>query len=104
FVRAVEATVPANAMIFQLPYVPFPEAAVDGMGGYELLRGYLHSQSLRWSHAAMRGRLGDLWLRAISDRSPEDLLRVLALAAFDGLTLDRAFYADRGATVEGELA
>src|SRR5262249_48084861 len=48
FVGEIEATLPAGAMIYQMPYTLFPEG-----DSYEQARLYLHSQSLRWSFPTM---------------------------------------------------
>src|SRR5262249_14253134 len=49
-----------GSMVFELPYVPFPEwPPVHRMLDYELVRPYLHSTDLRWSYGAMRGRPQD---------------------------------------------
>src|SRR5205807_10341962 len=43
FVKEIEALMPTGAMIFQLPYFPFPEhGPVQRMQDYDLFRGYLH--------------------------------------------------------------
>ncbi len=104
FVRAVEAVLPEHGLVFQLPYVSFPEAVRPRqMGEYDHLRPYLHSRTLRWSHGAMRGRVGDVWQAKLAERPAEELLRGLAVAGFAGLYLDRAGYADRGAALEQRL-
>ena len=57
FVRAIDARLPEGALVFQLPYVPFPETPpVNRMFDYDELRGYLHSDDLRWSYGAVKGR------------------------------------------------
>src|SRR5262249_30104437 len=69
FVRAIEAAMPARAMIFQLPYQSFPEGIPTGGGTspeYLPLSPYLHSRSLHWSFAAMRGRSVDVWAERVS--------------------------------------
>jgi hypothetical protein len=103
FVARVEATMPAGAMIFQLPYVDFP---VDGgrerMQVYDHARPFLHSRSLRWSWGALTGENGD-WGRDAARLAPEALLRRLALAGFSGIWLDRFGYADSGAAIEGAI-
>jgi hypothetical protein len=100
-VRRIEASVPAGAMIFQLPHVSFPEGmAVQGMGSYDTIRPYLHSHSLRWAQPAMRGRAGDAWLAAVSEQEPPRLLRTLTDAGFEGLLIDRQGYADGGVAIE----
>ncbi|HLJ97082.1 MAG TPA: hypothetical protein VKU02_28215 [Gemmataceae bacterium] len=105
FVTAIEAALPNGALIFQLPYKPFPE----GGGGthvltdYELFRSYLHSKSLRWSYGAMRNREVDRWQAAVVQKPIPQMLETLALAGFRGLTIDRNGFADAGATLEREL-
>ena len=49
-----------GAMVFQLPYRRFPETQpLARMADYDLMRGYLHSDDLRWSYGFMKGRPGD---------------------------------------------
>jgi phosphoglycerol transferase len=105
FVGQIESMVPPSTMIFQLPYVPFPESPpVNKMSDYEELKGYLHSSSLRWSYGAMRGRADDMWLAAVS-REPLDLmLLTIAKAGFGGVYIDRYGYSDNAAALESELA
>jgi len=104
FVKRIEASVPKDAMIFQLPHVPFPEYPhVHRMGDYALLRGYLHSRSLRWSYGAMKGRDGDAWQRSVARKPVTELVSTLAFAGFSGIYVDRYGYADGGAKLEAEL-
>jgi phosphoglycerol transferase len=105
FVRGVEAALPAGAMVFELPHQQFPEgAAVPGVRGigYEMLRPYFHSTSLRWSYPAMVGRAVDAWTARVSALPAPDMLRELADAGFDGIYLDRHGYLD--GAVEAALA
>jgi len=104
FVRQIENAVPSRAMIFQLPYVPFPESpAMFEMRDYELFRGYLHSRNLRWSYGAMKGRNGDLWQRAIVNLPVDKFVQSLSAAGFSGIYLDRRAYADGGAEMAKKL-
>jgi len=104
FIKRVEASVPEKAMIFQLPYLPFPESPMVGqVGPYAHLRGYLHSDTLRWSFGAMRNRDGDVWQRHVAAQPVHALVEILAAAGFGGIYLDRYGYADRGARMEGQL-
>ncbi len=105
FVTQIEASVPQNTMIFQLPYLPFPESnPVRPMQDNDLFRGYLHSQTLRWSYGAMRGRDGDSWLKQVVEKPPSEMVKTLALAGFGGIYLDRYGYPDRGMKIEAELS
>ncbi|HEU4711820.1 MAG TPA: hypothetical protein VFS76_09655 [Pyrinomonadaceae bacterium] len=105
FIAQVEETVPRNSMIFQLPYVPFPEhPPVHEMLDYDHLRAYLHSKSLRWSYGAIRGRYGDEWQKSISLLPVPQFLESLSLAGFNGVYVDRNGYDDKGGKIESELA
>jgi phosphoglycerol transferase len=105
FVHSVEAVVPKSSMIFQLPYMDFPEAGnVNKMANYDLARGYLHSQTLRWSFGAMKGEAGDAWQRAITSMPLSDMVEAMVCAGFSGIYLDRFGYADNGTEIERELS
>jgi phosphoglycerol transferase len=104
FIRRVEMAMPAHAMIFQLPYATFPEqGTIRDMGDYELLRAYLHSRTLRWSHGAMRGRASDAWQRATAALPPEEMIKELTTAGFAGIYIDRWGFADRVPCLEKKL-
>jgi phosphoglycerol transferase len=105
FISKIEASLPQRAMVFQLPYVPFPEnPSVNKMEDYALLRGYLHSSSLRWSYGAMKGRETDRWQREVTRQPLKELVSDLAVAGFSGIYIDRQGYADGGASLEAGLA
>jgi phosphoglycerol transferase len=105
FVRRIEASLPAGAMVFQLPNVPFSEAgALYRLPAYDHLRPYLHSRTLHWSFGASRGGPGDRWQQAVSGRPAATLVENLALAGFSGLYLDRKGYVDGGAALEAQLS
>ncbi|MDP9004699.1 MAG: hypothetical protein M3N12_07905, partial [Verrucomicrobiota bacterium] len=99
FVGKIEKKVPPNAMIFQLPYLTFPEASE-----YDLARGYLHSRRLRWSYGAMINERSDLWTRATQMLPAPEMVQRLAEAGFAGIYLDRRLYPNNGATLEQELS
>lgn len=104
FVQRIEASVPRGAMIFQLPYVPFPEhPPVQRMVDYDLMRGYLNSSTLRWSYGSMKGRYGDLWQRAVVSKPVPAMAEALAFAGFAGIYVDRFGYSDSAADLERQL-
>ena len=105
FIQAVDSMLPKDAMVFQLPYVPFPEhPRFQKMVDYDHLRGYLHSQHLRWSYGTMKNRHGDLWLRQISALPVQQMVETLAFAGFSGIYLDRNGYSpDEAAALEPQL-
>ncbi len=103
FVAQLETQMPAGAMIFQLPAVSFPEnPKFARMNDYDLLRGYLHSKTLRWSYGTIKGREGDVWMRAVALKPAAELVETLAWAGFSGVYVDRFGYND--AKLEGELS
>ena len=104
FIRANEALLPERALVFQLPYVPFPEnPKVNKMVDYDHLRGYLHSQKLRWSYGAMKNRPADLWQREIAALPVAEMVQSLAFSGFSAIYLDRNGYEDEGAAMESQL-
>jgi phosphoglycerol transferase len=104
FVQAIEASVPAESWIYELPYMPFPEARPPcKLFFYDLCRGYLHSRTLRWSHGSMKGGGANAWQRELADRPIAEQVRTVTLAGFAGIYLDRAGFADHGAAIESQL-
>jgi cytochrome bd-type quinol oxidase subunit 2 len=97
FVAGITRTLGGRGMVYQLPYMEFPETApVNGMADYQPLRGPLHAPGgMRWSYGAMKGRPADFQVSA--DLLPlTTQLRAAALAGFDGVWLDRAGYLHGG--------
>jgi phosphoglycerol transferase len=116
FVGWIEASLPKGAAVFELPWMVFPEAhPFERLEIYDLLAGYLHSNTLRWSFGAMRGRANAQWQERLAAEvsaaganatySPdaalaararlEGPLRTLVLDGFDGIYIDRYGYADQ---------
>jgi phosphoglycerol transferase len=104
FVRAIERTVPRGALIFQLPFVTFPESPpLANMQDYDLLRAYLHSDHLRWSYGTMRGREENAWFRETAALPVPQLIERLGWAGFSGISINRHGFSDYGARIEREL-
>jgi phosphoglycerol transferase len=91
FFARLEALAPAGTMVFQLPYMAFPEAPPHGRIDccYEHLRPYIHTRTLRWSYGGMWARYGDVWQARLAQQPIPELLDALVLAGFGGLLLDR---------------
>jgi hypothetical protein len=106
FVAEIERRLPRGASVFQLPYVPFPEGYPETPVGdtvatystkYELLRGYLHSKTLRWSYGAMKGTPAD-WSAQLAGQPLPYVLAAALSAGFDGLWVDPAGFEPDKAT------
>jgi hypothetical protein len=93
FTRAIEARLPAGAMVFQLPHltIPVDRNTWPPMIAFDPGRAYLHSRSLRWSWGSVIGRTHE-WQSGVAAMPPAEMLPTLALAGFSGLWLDRWGY------------
>lgn len=98
WVADVESRLPEDATVLELPYVPFPTSPPVGrMADYDHVRPYLHSDELRWSYGAMKGRSED-----VGD-DIDDQVRKAASFGYDAVMVDRFGYPDNGAAVESDL-
>lgn len=103
FVEAMQARLPANADVVQLPYMSYPEhGSVHGISDYDPLKPYLHSEDLRWTYGAVRGRASD-WMAAHRLLAPDRLATAAAAAGFGAVYLDRAGYPDGGVAAAAAL-
>jgi hypothetical protein len=105
FVNSIEAIMPEGAMIFQLPYIPFPQsAAINKMTEFSHLRGYLHSKDLHWSYGAMMGRSGDYWERLVASMPEKDMINTLSQFGFEGIYVDSDGFEDGGANLLSNIS
>jgi phosphoglycerol transferase len=104
FIKTIERMMPEGAMIFQLPYVPFPESPpVNKMIDYSHLKGYLHSEKLRWSYGAMKGRPMDAWQGMVAGMPVGDMLKTLSETGFEGIYIDSYGYQDGGSKLISDI-
>ena len=86
FFAQIEEQSPENALIFQLPYIAFPEPDEHhGLGPYAHLDAYLLTDTLRWSAGIMRGYREDEWYRDTSQLPWEDLKAQIFLRGYQGI-------------------
>ena len=91
FVNQVEEILPADSMVLELPYLPFPEyASANGTQSSDTLIPYLHSDSLRWSGGGIKGRPRTDWPYFVEQQSPADIVKLAAAADMSGIVLDTA--------------
>jgi hypothetical protein len=91
FVRWIETILPANSMVFELPYTDFPnEIHPAELLSNDLLRPYLHSSKYRWSWPAISGTTSAEWSRLVAALPVPEMLRAIAHRGFSGLWLDSA--------------
>jgi phosphoglycerol transferase len=100
FGRQVQAALPTGSVVFQLPYIPFPGYGdLYGLKDYDPLKGFIHTDGMRWSYAAMKGRPDAAWQEATSQLPPEQLVERLRETGFDTLWIQLNGYEDGGTAV-----
>jgi hypothetical protein len=103
FVRSIERRLGGDGSVYQLPYVPFPDGGLfHRLTEYDLVRGYFHSDRLRWSFGAMSGRPED-WQAELAKHPLTLQLPGVAAVGFAGIYVDRRGYSDSGRSIEREL-
>ena len=105
FYQALEKSVPAHSMIFQLPVAAFPEAGtINKMGDYDEFTAYLQTKTLRWSYGGMRGRIEGDWQKGLDMGAPVGALAQVAAVGFVGVVINRDGFADRATSLLNALA
>lgn len=100
FTKRIEQLLAAGSMIFNLPVMEFPESGpILDLKDYEPIRPYLHSDELRFSYGANKGRSRDNWQKVVGDMPPRDMIAELERLGFSGLLIYRAGFADRGGSL-----
>lgn len=103
--RELEAALPADAMIFQIPVLGFPEVTPPHrLADYEHFRPYLVTDTLRFSYGAAKFRSRSRWQRDLENVPMADLVLRLESYGFAALYLNRKGYEDRAERILGELA
>jgi phosphoglycerol transferase len=89
FVRQVEADMPQDAMVFQLPFTDFPvENLVERMFNNDQGRPYVHSKRLRWTWGAVTGTTPAEWNRRAAAQPIREMLHTLSQRGFSGIWVD----------------
>jgi phosphoglycerol transferase len=97
FIECLEASAPHGALVFQLPYRPYPEAVSDlDFIPYELARPYLHSRHLRWTYGGLKGHLGDEWAKSLARLPIGEMVKRLAEGETAGILVDRNGFNETG--------
>ena len=103
YFAAIEARLPRGAAVFQLPYIPYPEAGpVVNTIDYDPLRPYLNTKHLRWSYGGMKGRAAD-WQAVTTNEPAEQMVQDIIATGFSGVLVDRNAYQDKGEAVIADL-
>jgi hypothetical protein len=95
FVADIERDLPGGSLVFQLPYIAFPESppvnrTLDG----DQLRPFLHSSELRFSGGGIRGRSQIDGLADVASLAPQDFVSQASELGFSGVIVDSFAYED----------
>lgn len=105
FVERVEAVIPPEGAVFELPYIAFGSYTnTQGwMGAYAQFAPYLHARTSRWSFGAMYGRPEEEEMAKFGRLPAAELLPALSAFGYVGVSVDRAGYVDGGVALEKQL-
>ncbi|CAH1223464.1 OB-fold nucleic acid binding domain-containing protein [Paenibacillus sp. JJ-223] len=105
FVERISDIMPKESMIFQIPYVSFPEGeSLNNMGNYDLLKGYIHSSDLKWSFGSMKNSYADRWMKELVQQPVKEALNILVHTGYTGIYIDRTGYSsDYDKKLESEI-
>jgi phosphoglycerol transferase len=104
FFGKVEGSLPKGAAIYVFPYMGFPEVPGKfGLETYDLIRGYVNSDYLRFNYGGVRSRPGDDFYQALSNEPLKKQIDVAKKLGFQGFYIDTRGYADAGKYLINEL-
>jgi len=104
YFSSLQKMIPKQAIILQLPYVPFPEyPPVIKMTDYDQFRPYLHTKAIRWSYGVMKGTQGDEVIKTLSSLSPQDIVKKANIVGYSGVLINTLGYKDSGAAIIKEF-
>ncbi len=105
FVSRIESSLPSEAMVFQLPYMTFPEnGPLHKMTqDFEHVRPYLHSNKLRWSYGAINGDDNDTWQRSVVLKPAPQFIDEIIARGFSGVYINRNGFEDNAVGLETQL-
>jgi hypothetical protein len=96
FVRDIEGRLSPGAMVFQLPYIDFPESPpVNRALDADQLRPFLHATDLRFSGGGIRGRDDIDSLGEVGELPPDDFVEAAVELGFAGVIVDTFAYEGR---------
>lgn len=105
FFSMLENMAGEGAMVYMLPYMKtFENKEAGALNDYELYRGYLNTDTIKWSYGGLTGGKNDLWNRATSELDGYRMVGELRERGFVGIYLDLSgFDGDEGITLYKEI-
>jgi len=104
FITKIEGILPRGASVYQMPYHDFPEGGnINSMIDYEQFKGFFHSNNLKWSYGAIKGRKEATLLREVYQMPLDKQIAYIEALGFQGILVNRRGYADSAKELEKEL-
>ncbi len=89
FFARIEELFPEGGAVFNYPHLPYPEAQpVRDIESYDHIRGYIHTDKIRWSFGSMKAREWDVRLGSMAAGNAPGILLRLVFAGFEALLVD----------------
>ncbi len=105
FGKDMESRLKPGSMVFQMPVMVFPEATpINEVGGYDMLRPYLTTKTLRFSFGSVRGRNREAWQWEVEKLPPAEMAAALEKYGFSAVYINRKGYPDHGEALIKGLA
>lgn len=105
FGNAMEEKLPPHTMVFQMPVMSFPEAVpIHNVSGYEMLRPYFVTKTMRFAFGSVRGRNREAWQWEVEKMPPAEMVNALERYGFGAIYINRKGYADNGDDLLKQLA
>lgn len=103
FVQKLESSLPAGAIVFQVPFCPFPEANYANIPDYEHFRPFLYSKNLRYSFGHVKGRGFEEWQIALLQKPLNDVIWELDKKGFQAIIVYRPAFGENAEKIVQEL-
>ena len=89
FYGEIEKSAPDNAMIYQIPFMSFPEnGPINDMPDYEQLSAYVFTDTIRWSYGGVKGRNTRAQELYVDNGMSEAFLDGIKAEGFCGVCID----------------
>lgn len=100
YFEIVEDALEDSAMVYQLPYMDFPEAAtINDLVDYKHFIAYLFTDNIRWSYGATRGRNVLAKDLNVDNGMSYAFVKGIQRAGFQAVYIDLDGYADDGSEI-----
>lgn len=92
FYQEMERTLGENASVFQLPYIGFESSPINNMAPYDHYKGYVHTETLKWSFGSGNGSDPDRWWRNTSSLPAKEMIDTICKAGMSALLINSKAY------------